>query len=319
MSVMASAEKRQRRLKDRQKLVLNMKNSWQIYLLIAPAIIILLWFRYIPMYGLVISLKDYNLLDGITASEWANPLFRHFERAFRTTRFWQALRNTMIINFYRVIFQFPIPIIFALMIDECQHRRYKRVIQTVSYLPHFLSWVIIAGLFNNMLALNTGIVNQIVSLFGGQERAFLSDPSLFRSIVVVADIWRGMGWGTIVILAAVTSVDPALHEAAFIDGAGRLKRIWHVTLPCIKPIIVVLLILRIGAMMSDNVEMILQFYSPTVYDTGDVLGTYIYRVGLGRMEFSFTTAVGFFKAVVNMALMLIAHRGALAMGEKGLW
>jgi putative aldouronate transport system permease protein len=258
-------------------------------------------------------------MDGMFASDWASPLFKYFERAFQTPKFWKAFRNTLFINGYRVLFQFTVPIIFALMIDECRNRTYKRVVQTVSYLPHFLSWVIVAGLFTSMLSIENGIVNQIVELLGGEKQVFLSDPAKFRSIVVIADIWKGAGWGTIVILAAITSVDPALHEAAIVDGAGRLKRIWHVTLPCIRPIIVVLLILRIGHMMTDNTEMILQFYSPTVYETGDVLGTYIYRIGLTYMEFSFTTAVGFFRAVINMLLMLVAHRIARSMGEQGLW
>jgi putative aldouronate transport system permease protein len=307
------------RREARRKLLINIVSNWQVYLMILPPLTVLIWFRYVPMYGLLIAFKNYNLLDGLVKSDWATPLFRYFERAFSTPKFWQAFRNTMIINLMRVVFQFPIPILFALMIDECRNRTYKRVIQTVSYLPHFLSWVIVASLFNNMLALNTGVINQLISLLGGQQQIFLSDPTKFRSIVVIADIWKGAGWGTIVILAAITAVDPSLHEAALMDGAGRLKRIWHVTLPCIKPIIVVLLILRIGHLMSDNTEMILQFYGPTVYDTGDVLGTYIYRIGLGRMEFSFTTAVGFFVAVINMALMLIAHKGASTMGERGLW
>ena len=302
-----------------RKILITMWNNWQVYLMLLLPLIILLWFRYLPMVGLVISFKDYNLLKGIWDSEWAEPLFKYFVKAFHTSKFWRAFKNTLILNGLRLLFQFPVPIIFALMIDECRNRTYKRVIQTLSYLPHFLSWVIVASLFNNLLAIDSGIVNIIIKLLGGEQKVFLADPAKFRAIIVIADIWKGAGWGTIVILAAITAVNPELHEAALMDGAGKLKRIWHVTLPCIKPTIVILLILRVGYMMSDNTEMILQFYSPLVYDTGDVLGTYMYRVGLTNLEFSFTTAVGFFRSIVNMLLMLVAHYTAISLGEEGLW
>jgi putative aldouronate transport system permease protein len=302
-----------------RKIAILMWNNWQVYLMMLLPLIILIWFRYLPMIGLVISFKEYNLLEGIWGSKWADPIFKYFVKAFHTSKFWRAFKNTLILNGLRLIFQFPVPIIFALMIDECRNRAYKRVIQTLSYLPHFLSWVIVASLFNNLLAIDSGIVNIIIKLFGGQQQVFLANPDKFRSIIIIADIWKGAGWGTIVILAAITSVNPELHEAALMDGAGKLKRIWHVTLPCIKPIIVILLILRVGYMMSDNTEMILQFYSPLVYETGDVLGTYMYRVGLTNLEFSFTTAVGFFRSIVNMLLMLVAHYTAITMGEEGLW
>ena len=218
-----------------------------------------------------------------------------------------------------MLFQFPIPIFFALMINECRNVAYKRVVQTVSYLPHFLSWVIVYNLFTNLLSYDTGIVNRIMVFFGGRQRLFFSDPGLFRGVLVGADIWHSAGWGTIVILSAITAVDPQLQEAAYIDGADKLRRIWHVTLPCIRPTLVVLLIMRVGNALSDNMEMVLQFYNPMVYDVGDVLHTYIYRTGLGGMRFSFAAAAGFFTSVVNCILLFSTDRVAKRMGEKGLW
>jgi putative aldouronate transport system permease protein len=296
-----------------------MGRNWQVYFMALPALAVLIWFRYLPMGGLVIAFKKYNLMQGIWRSDWMDPWYKYFQDLVNTPKFWQVLLNTLIINFYRIVFQFPVPILFALMIDECRWLPYKRMVQTVSYLPHFLSWVIVYSLFANMLAFDTGIVNSILVLLGGRREVFLSDPGKFRGILVIADIWKTAGWGTIIILAAITAVDPAQHEAAIMDGAGKLRRIWYVTLPCIRPTIVALFIMRTGAALSTDVEMVLQFYNPLVYDVGDVLGTYMYRIGIGNMKFSFITAVGLFVAVVNMTFMLLADRGAKAMGEYGLW
>jgi putative aldouronate transport system permease protein len=301
------------------KIRLLLKRNWQIYILALPALIVLVWFRYIPMLGLQIAFKEYNLMDGFWKSPWASPLYKYFQELFSTPNFFQVLRNTLLINFYRLIIQFPLPIIFALMMNECLHFRYKKLIQTVSYLPHFLSWVIIYNIFTNLFAMDTGIINRIITLSGGEQKVFLSDPALFRGILVVADAWKSTGWGTIVILAAITSVNPDLHEAALIDGAGKLQRIWHVTLACIRPTIVVLMIMRTGTALSNDVEMVIQFYNPLVYETGDVLGTYMYRRGIENMQFSFTTAAGLFTSVVNFVLLFATDRAAKKMGESGLW
>ena len=287
--------------------------------MVLPALVILVWFRYVPIYGLQIVFKRLNLLRGIMASPWASPPTMYLREVFTSPRFYISLRNTLIINLYLLIFQFPVPIIFALMINECRNVAYKRLVQTVSYLPHFLSWVIVYGLFSNLLSYDTGIVNRIILFLGGKQRLFFSDPSLFRGVLVSASIWQSAGWGTIVILAAITAVDPQLQEAAYIDGADKLRRIWHVTLPCIRPTLVVLLIMRLGQIMSDNVEMVLQFYNPMVYDVGDVMGTYIYRIGLGSMRLSFAAAAGFFTSIVNCILLFTTDRVAKKMGERGLW
>ncbi|GHT55548.1 protein LplB [Spirochaetia bacterium] len=303
----------------KKKLLTALKRNWQVYLLALPALVVLIWFRYVPMFGLQIAFKEYNLMDGFWKSEWANPWYKYFKELFSTPNFLKVLRNTLIINFYSLVIQFPLPIIFALMMNECTNMRYKKVVQTVSYLPHFLSWVIIYNIFTNLFAYNSGILNRIIMLFGGEQKVFLSDPSLFRGILVVANSWKSTGWGTIVILAAITSVNPDLYEAALIDGAGKLRRIWHVTLSCIRPTIVVLMIMRTGAALSNDVEMFLQFYNPFVYEVGDVLGTYMYRRGLVNMDFSFTTAAGLFTSVINFILLFLTDRAAKKMGEGGLW
>lgn len=295
----------------------KIKNNWVIYLLMLPALVILIWFRYVPMYGLQIAFKDYHILKGITGSSWVG--FEHFIKLFNTLKFFQVLRNTLLINLYRIVFQFPFPIIFALMINECRFVIFKRVIQTVSYLPHFLSWVITAAIFHNILALNTGIVNIIINSLGLEQIMFFSEEKYFRALLVVSDIWKSMGWGTIVLLAAISGIDQQQYEAAYIDGANKLQRIWHITLPGITSTLAVILILRSGAALRDNVQHVLMFYNPLVYGVGDVLGTYIYRTGIGQMRYSFTTAVGFFASIVGLTLMLIAQTASRKMGEKGLW
>lgn len=301
----------------KRSLLAGVRKYWPIYLLLIPPLVVLIWFRYVPMYGVQLAFKDYNMRLGITASPWAG--MKHFEMLFRTPQFLTVVRNTLLINFYSLIFQFPVPILFALLINECRFLRYKRVIQTVSYLPHFLSWVVISALFENMLALDTGIVNRVIQLFGGEQQVFLSSTRWFRTILICADIWHSAGWGTIVILSAITSIDPCLYEAAVMDGASKIKRLWHVTLPGIRSTIVVLLIMRMGYALSDNVEEVLMFYNQVVYSVGDVLGTYIYRYGLGQMKYSYTTAAGLFSSAVGMVLLLLTNRAAHAMGERGLW
>lgn len=303
--------------KERRKLFKSIAANWQIYLLILPAIVILIWFRYIPMYGLQIAFKDFSISKGITGSEWVG--MKHFKELFATEEFFRVFRNTLLINVYRLIFGWPLPIILAIMIYECRYVVYKRIVQSVSYLPHFLSWVVISAIFMNILSLDTGIVNKIISLFGGKQILFLSEPRLFRSILVISDAWKNTGWSAIVYLSAISAIDPDLYEAAIIDGANRLKRIWYVTLPGIKSTMVFVVIQRIGNFVVNDVEQVLMFYNPLVYETGDVLGTYIYRVGIGQMKYSYTTAAGFFASVIGFILMVGANYFAKKLGERAIW
>lgn len=290
---------------------------WQVYVLLIPALVILIWFRYIPMYGLQMAFKDYKIVLGISGSPWVG--LKHFEKLLNNTLFLRALRNTLILNLYNFVFGVPVPIIFAILLDSCKCLWYKKIVQTVSYLPHFLSWVIVGALFSNLLALDTGIVNRIVMFFGGEQKVWLASEKHFRAIVTLADIWKSAGWGTIIYLAAMTGIDPSLYEAASIDGAGRWKRTWHVTLPGIRSTIAIVLIMCAGGALGNNLEMMLAMYSSSVLEVGDVLGTYMYRTGIGGMKYSLTAAAGFFTSAVGMLLMIIADRISNKMGERGIW
>ena len=290
---------------------------WQICLLILPALAILLYFKYYPMYGVQIAFRDYKMNLGIWGSKWIG--LDIFRKLFKTRAFLQAFRNTVILNFYSLVFAFPLSIIFGVMLNECRWNGYKRIIQTVTYLPHFLSWVIVYALFNNMLQLNTGIVNKIIRLFGHEQIIFLQSTKYFRAIIVISEIWKNTGWNTIVILAGITAVDQALNEAALIDGASRLQRVLYVTLPCIRSTIIVLLILKLGALMQNDITQIMMFYNSTTYEVGDVIGTYIYRQGIGKMSFSLTTAAGLVQSGIGMILILITNTIAHKTGETGLW
>lgn len=292
------------------------RKYWQIYLLILPALAVLIYFKFYPMYGVQIAFRDYKILKGIWGSTWVG--LKWFEKLFRTPKFLQVLGNTLSINFLMLLFAFPMNVIFGLMLNECANLGYKRVIQTVSYLPHFLSWVIVYAIFNNLLSMR-GIINQLIVALGGQSQVFLTTPRYFRAILVISDIWKNTGWNTIVILAAITAIDPSLYEAAVVDGATRLQRMRHVTLPGIRSTVIVLLILRLGSIMSDDVTHVLMFYNEAVYDVGDVLGTYLYRQGIGKMQYSYTTAAGLFQSGIGMILILITNKIAHMMGERGIW
>ena len=294
----------------------RMKKYWQIYLLIIPALLLLLYFQYYPMFGVQIAFKDYKIVKGIMGSKWVG--MKWFLKLFRTPKFTQVVWNTLILNILYLFISLPVSIIFGLMLNECQHIGYKRVIQTVSYMPHFLSWVIIYAIFNNILA-DRGLINTVIKLLGGKSVVFLTQSKYFRTIMVSADLWKNTGWNTIVILAAITSIDPSLYEAAVMDGASRIQRMYHVTLPGIRSILIVLMILRVGRIMGDDVTQVLMFQNNATLDVSDVLGTYLYRQGLGKMEYSYTSAAGLFQSAIGMVLILITNKCAHMMGEQGLW
>lgn len=293
------------------------KKYWQICILILPALAILIYFKYYPMYGIQIAFRDFKILDGFTGSKWIG--LDMFEKLFKTKAFLQAVRNTLLLNIYLILFSFPTSLLLGIMLNEVRNVYFKSAVQTITYLPHFLSWVIVYALFNNMLALNTGIVNRVLSLLGKEQIIFLTSVRHFRSILVVSDVWKNAGWNTIIILAGITAIDPTLYEAAVVDGANRLQRIRHVTLPGLRSTVVVLLILRVGAVMQNDITQILMFYNPAVYEVGDVIGTYIYRQGIGKMKFSLTTAAGLFQSAIGMVLILVTNKIAHMMGERGIW
>ena len=301
-----------------RKLVFRrLKKSRYLYLMIAPVVIWYLVFCYAPMFGLVIAFKEYDMYEGIAKSPFVGLLqFRNF---FSSIYFWRLIRNTFLISFYGLIFGFPAPIILALMFNELKDGRFKKITQTISYLPHFISTVIIVGMFTTFLAPETGLINNIIELLGGQRIYFLSEPRYFRSLYIILDIWRSVGWGSIIYLAALSNVETELYEACVIDGGGYWRQLFHITLPGIAPTVVIMLILRIGQLMTVGYETIILMYSPSTYETGDVISTYVYRVGLIDSNYSFSSAVGMFNSIISMTLLVCANSISKRFGETSLW
>lgn len=288
-----------------------------LYFLLLPGIVYYFIFNYIPMYGVVIAFKDFSVVRGIWQSPWIG--FQNFAYLFQSNTFYEVFRNSILISFYRLFFGFPAPVLLAILLNEVRRTGYKRVIQTIVYLPHFISWVVIAGLIYNFLSPSRGILNYLIKSLGGSAQPFLQMSEYFRGIVVVSDIWKNVGWGSIVYLAAMAGIDPELYEAAIIDGATRVQRIRFITIPGILSTVVVLLILRTGYIMRNGFEQIFLLYSPLVYDVADVFETYTYRVGLLEGRFSFATAVGLFQSLIGLVMILVTNKLAKTYGEGGLW
>lgn len=299
------------------RLRVDVIKDWDLYLLLIPGVIFLFIFKYTPMYGIIIAFKDFNIFEGIAASPWVG--WEHFERLFRSRDFGIVFRNTLIISIYKIIFLFPLPIIMAILMNEIRHMIFKRSIQTVVYLPHFLSWVIVSGLFIDLLSTNGGIVNRIIAHFGGEPIAFFMNTSMFRSVLITSAGWKEVGWSMIVYLAAIAGIDPQLYEAARIDGAGRFRQMWHITVPGMVPIILLMFILRLGNILEAGTEQILVMYNPIVYEVADVIGTYVYRMGLGQQDYSFSTAVGLFDSVVGFILIITGNYLSRKYLQRGIW
>ena len=268
------------------------------------------------MYGALIAFKDYSPGKGFSGSPWVG--FEHFIRFFQSPFFFRLLRNTFLISFYGLLFGFPAPIILALLLNEVRHSSYKRTIQTITYLPHFISMIVIAGMITDF-SLSTGLFNDIIAFFGGQRFPLLQQPNLYRPIYVGSDIWQQVGWGTIIYLSAMSAIDPQLYEAAMIDGAGRFRQLFHITLPSIAPTIVILLILRIGQLLGVGYEKTILLYNPSTYETADVISTYVYRVGLLEQNWSYSTAIGLFNSAINFSLLIIANKISRKVSETSLW
>ena len=292
------------------------RNPW-LYILLAPGFVFMLIFRYAPMYGVVIAFQDFNLVKGPFASPWVG--FDNFAYLFQSEAFLRVFRNSVLISVYRLGFAFPVPILMAIMLSEVRNMAFKRAVQTIVYLPHFISWVVLAGILQNLLSPSTGAVNLVLKAMGADAIAFLQEPKLFRSVLVVSDIWKEAGWGTIIYLAAITGIDTQLYEAAIIDGANRLQHILYVTIPGIASTIVIILILRMGYILRNGFEQIFLLYNPIVMEVADVFETYTYSVGIREGRFSFATAVGLFQSLVGFTLILATNRFAKKYGEGGLW
>jgi putative aldouronate transport system permease protein len=308
----------------------RMERYKYFYILLLPAIVFYFVFNYVPMYGIVLAFKHYRFntpsaLGDLPLVSYVGQFMnmkwvglQWFEMLWGRPDFWRAFRNTLLISFYRILFGFPAPIILALLMNEVRRTGVKRVYQTVYTFPHFLSWVLVAGVLLGVLSTN-GALNQLIATLGGSKSQFLTDTSLFRGLLVSTEIWKSIGWGSIIFLAAIAGIDPQLYEAATIDGANRVRRAWHVTVPGIRPTIAILLILRIPGIVHANFEKILLLYRPITYDVADVIQTYIYRKGLLGADWTFGTASGFFLAVLNLILLLTANTVSRRVSEYRLW
>ena len=295
----------------------KMYKSRYVYMLFLPVLAWYILFCYVPMYGIVIAFKDYNLFTGIADSPWVG--FKHFQQFFESMFFGRLVRNTFLISFYGLIFGFPAPIFLAVLFNELKNGLFKKVVQTISYLPHFISTVIIVSMFVSFLSPNGGLINNLIAAFGGKSVYFLGDPKYFRTIYTVMGIWQGVGWGTIIYLAALAGINTELYEAAIIDGCNRFKQTIHVTLPGIASTIIIMLIFRVGALLSVGSDSIILMYNPAIYETADVISTYVYRRGLIEAQYSFGAAVGLFNAVIGIALISITNALAKRYSETSLW
>ncbi|WP_374706604.1 ABC transporter permease [Paenibacillus sp. J2TS4] len=294
----------------------NFLKSWQLYTFLLPALTFFVIFHYIPMYGVQIAFKDFIATKGINGSPWAG--FEHFERFFNSYYFWRLLKNTLIISFYQLCL-FPLPIIFALMLNELRNGAFKKWTQTLTYAPHFISVVVVVGMITAFLDPTTGIVNLLIEKLGGDSVQFLTSPGWFRHIYVWSGEWQGLGWGSIIYLAALAGVNPELLEAAKVDGATRFQRILHINIPAILPTIVILFILNIGKFMSVGFEKVLLLQNSLNSETSDIIQTFVYETGLLEGQYSFAAAVGLFDSVINIILLVTVNQIAKKVSDNSLW
>lgn len=290
--------------------------NWSLYVMVIPVLLFYIIFKYKPMYGAIIAFKDFAPAKGIMGSPWVG--FKHFERFFSSIYFVRVFKNTLLLSFYNLLFGFPAPIILALLLNELSSNKFKKTVQTISYLPHFISLVVICGMIKEFSGTN-GIINDFLALLGMERSPLLQNPGVFRPIYVISDIWQHIGWGCIIYLAALAGISPQLYEAAMIDGAGRFKRIWHVTIPGIAPTIIILLILRIGRLLSVGFEKVILLYNPATYETADIIASYVYRIGLLEFSWSYSTAIGLFNSIINFTLIILANKISRKYSETSLW
>ncbi|WP_218827860.1 ABC transporter permease [Paenibacillus rigui] len=287
-----------------------------LYVMMIPVIIYYAIFHYGPMIGAVIAFKDYAPMKGIWGSDWVG--LKHFYDFFSTYYFWRILKNTLLISVYTLCFEFPMPIILALLINEVRNQVFKRFVQTVTYMPYFISLVVICGMIKDFTN-SDGIINTLVTFLGGDGKAMLQKPELFRSIYVISEIWQKIGWESIIYIAALMSIDQEQYEAARMDGASRWKQILYITLPGIMPTISIMFILRMGNMLNVGFEKIILLYNPVTYDTADVISSFVYRKGLLELNWSYSTAVGIFNSIFNLILLIAANRISRKVNESSLW
>lgn len=306
----------------RNNLTLDGSTSRALMIMSIPGLVFILAFRIAPLFGLTIAFKDLDLfgysgpLSAVLFSPWAG--FEHFRRLFSHPEFPSVVANTILISSYKLVFLFPLPLILALLLNEMKSPRYKRFLQSLMYMPHFLSWVVVFGLFYTILS-SEGLVNSVIELFGGEPILFFLDKKLFRGLLVFTEGWKEAGWGTIVYLAAITTISPDLYEAATIDGAGRLQRMWHITVPGVLPVAAMLLILRLGHILDAGFQQVLVMYNPAVYDVADIIQTHVYRRGLGQLDYSLGSALGLLNSLISMALILSSNFMSRRLLGRSLW
>lgn len=295
----------------------KLRKHWQLYLLAIPPILYFIIFKYIPMANAVLAFKDYNVVKGIWGSPWVG--FKYFNMFFQNPVFFSLLKNTLFISLYALAVGFPIPIILALALNEVKNKTFKRTVQMVTYAPYFISTVVMVSIIMLFLAPNQGIVNMLLGLFGVPSVNFLGDPNLFRSVSVWTDVWQGAGYSAVIYLAALSGVDPSLYEAAKVDGASRLQKIWNVDIPGIMPTAVIILILSVGSIMAVGYEKIYLLQNPLNTVTSEIISTYVYKIGLLNANYSFATAVGLFNSVINLILLALVNAVAKRISNNSLW
>lgn len=306
------------RKKEKTHIRFRASRDLPIYGLLLPAILLLLVFNYVPIYGVLIGFENFSPFKGIWGSEWVG--FANFRYFLQDVEFWRVMRNTLTINFYQLIFGFPVPLIFAILLNELYSPKFKKVVQTVSYLPYFISWVVAASIVISVLSPENGMLNNLRHmLFGAEPVYYLIKENYFQPIIIISAIWKGFGMDAVYYLAALTSIDQGLYEAAQIDGAGKFRQIWHITLPGVRSIAIVLLVLQIGSITTIGFEQIFLLYNPTVYSVGDVISTYTYRLGVKQVQYSLTTAIGITQSIVNFILVFSANKLSKKVAGWSLW
>ena len=306
--------------RKKKNLFYYLKRNRFIYLLMLPGLIWYIIFCYLPMFGIIIAFEDYKPfwgIEGIFTAEWVG--LEHFFKFFKSTYFVRLLKNTLLLSIYSLVWSFPLSIVLALFINELKAKRFKKTVQTISYLPHFLSAVIVCGMIRNLTSVDGGLVNAIVVALGGEAIPFLGQPEYFRTIYTLSEVWQSIGWESIVFIAAMTGIDKELYEAAMVDGAGVIRRMWNITLPGIMPVITIMLILRVGNNLNLGYEKVLLLYSPQVYSTADIISTYVYREGVVNQNYSFAAAVNLFTSVISLILVFGTNKITKKLGQEGIW
>lgn len=304
--------------KARGNILQNLNKYKYIYLMILPGMLFYIIFSYMPMYGIILAFKKFMYNKGIMGSPWVG--LDNFKMMLKDREFARVFVNTVIISFGKIITGFPAPIIMALLINELTNRKFKKMVQSVLYFPHFLSWVIIAGLIYNLLSVTNGVLSKILEeLFNIKQIAIIGNPKYFRSLLYVSSIWKSVGWGTIIYLAAIAGIDQEIYQSALIDGANRWERARYITIPSLSYSISILLILNVGQVMNAGFDQVFNLYDPGVFSVGDIIDTYVYRVGLRAARYEYSTTVGLFKSVINCGLLLSANLFAKQLGQEGIY